>query len=159
MRHERRPEPRRRDWTEHSAAGLGLRGPSILALSVWRRRGVLVLSALELAELPTGAGTGPQWHLSVSERRQRPSADTIRRVRRDFAMQRAEEDNHHPGIARHLWLPIEIRHRVDCECKTDEKVIVDPDGYTWTNPVDADRQSCRGCEFERLLGKRCPIHV
>jgi hypothetical protein len=58
--------------------------------------------------------------------------------------------------ARHFWLPCDPAHRVDCQCKTDEKNIVEPDGYTWTTPVD-DSQ-CRGCEFQGMTGKICPIH-
>ncbi len=69
----------------------------------------------------------------------------------------AEEDNHHPGNARHFWRPLDPSHRVDCECKEDEVLVTDADGYRWTNPQDGE--PCRGCDFESLTGKPCPLHT
>ena len=132
--------------------------PSVTSASCWQRGNVVVISALENAEAPDGRGdTIPQWHVSVSERGERPSARGLARALGDFGMVGTEEDNHHPGIARHFWLPIDSARRVDCQCKTDEVVVREADGYTWTNPKSGEAE-CRGCELERLLAKPCPIH-
>lgn len=81
----------------------------------------------------------------------------MRRALRAFGMVAAEQDNHHPGNACHFWMPLDPSKRVDCECKNDEVVVTDKDGYQWTNPHDA--AECRGCDFARLpTGKPCPIH-
>jgi hypothetical protein len=120
-----------------------------------------VVSALELADYPDGSGVrGPQWHLSISGRGkhgrvERPDEKRVRQVLRDFGLEGAEEDNHHPGHARHFWLPVDLARRVTCECKETEETIVEPDGYRWTNPTDG---GCRGCELEVLIAKPCPIH-
>lgn len=130
----------------------------VLSVSRWRYGRILVISALEDAEYPDGNGRGPQWHLSVSRSGVRPSAADVRRAQRAFRMVGTEEDNHHPGNARHFWLPVDPAHRVTCQCKDDEDVIRETDGYTWTNPRPESGEGCRGCEFERLKGKPCPIH-
>ena len=124
---------------------------------------VVVLSAIEEAEYPDGSGqSGLQWHVSLTGRDDffRPVRATelqLDVVRRAFDMVEAEEDNHQPGKARNLWLPVDPARRVDCECKTTEVTITEPDGYQWTNPTDG---TCRGCELERALpGRPCPIHT
>jgi hypothetical protein len=129
-----------------------------LRLSVWQKGQLRVISAVELAEYPDGQGHGPQWHISISVRglKVRPTDRQTRAVLREFAMPRVEEDNHHPGNARHYWCPIDPAHRVDCECKVDEAIVREPDGYTWSN--DKDPGACRGCEFAAVLGKPCPVH-
>jgi hypothetical protein len=123
--------------------------------SAWQKGPICVLSALNIAELPDKSGLGPQWHISISRRGKRPRPTDIRSALRAFGMATAEEDNHHPGVARHFWLPIDPAHRVDCECKVDEEVITESDGYRWTNPRD---EACRGCEYERMTGRPCLIH-
>ena len=50
---------------------------------------------------------------------------------------------------------VDEAHRVGCECAEDERVVVEPDGYTWTTPHDGP---CRGCELRVLTGKACPLH-
>ena len=130
----------------------------------WAKRCIVAISALELADPPDGQGEAiPQWHVSVSVDGQRPTDTQLAGVARAFGLVGAEEDNHHPGNARHLWLPVDPARRVDCECKVEEVVHVEPDGYKWTNPVEAvaDPSVCRGCELRRLLGARaqpCPLH-
>lgn len=125
--------------------------------SAWRNGTTQVISALVLADLPDGAGVGLQWHISVSRLgTKRPKPHDLRRALRAFAMQGAEEDNHHPGTARHFWVPVDEAHRVECQCKTDETVVVEQDGYTWTNPKSGP---CRGCELQALTGKLCPLHA
>lgn len=67
-----------------------------------------------------------------------------------------DEDNHHPGIVRHFWLPLDASKRVQCQCKDTELVITEPDGHTWTTPRDGP---CRGCELRGLTGRACPLHA
>lgn len=155
---ERRPRPG--EWT---FAG-PLTTPGSIASSVWRSGPITVVSSLQMADLPDRSGVGPQWHVSISNSGKRPKPHHVRRALRAFGMVGAEEDNHHPGNARHFWLPCDPAHRVDCECKVDEVTIVEPDGYRWTNPVGAAALECRGCEHERVmatLGRAapCPIHL
>lgn len=130
-----------------------------LAASAWSRTssGVFVISSLQMAELPSGKGTGPQWHVSVSRLGKRPRDIDVRAALRAFGLVGAEEDNHHPGIARQFWLPVDPRHRVDCECKAEEEVVVEADGYRWTNPRPGEGP-CRGCELARAKGTTCSLH-
>jgi hypothetical protein len=93
--------------------------------------------------------------VSISNHGKRAKQKQIRRALRAFGMVGAEQDNHHPGNVRSFWRPLDPERRVDCQCKVDEQIIVEPDGYTWTNPVDGD---CRGCELEQLMGRPCPLH-
>lgn len=137
-------------------------GPPVGAIYV--RSGVTVISTRVMAQYPRGVGIGPQDHVSVSRRlRRAPEAD-VQRALLAFGMVGAEEDNHHPGIARHFWRPVDPAHRVACECKATEQVIRDPrDGYEWTNPTTASGEGCRGCWYAATLGKytgrdRCPVH-
>lgn len=130
--------------------------PPAESVSAWTDGRVLVISALEVAESPDGRGDAiPQWHISVSERGKRPSKGGLRRALGAFGMRGSEEDNHHPGVARHFWLPVDPTRRVKCQCKADEDVIREPGGYEWTNPKDG---ACRGCELQRMTGKTCPLH-
>lgn len=136
-------------------------GVEVLSLSWWTDRTVMVCSALENADYPAGGGRGPQWHLSVSlvmrpTPTTRPGRPEVRRTLRAFDLVGAEEDNHHPGIARHFWRPVDPARRVGCECKATEKVITERDGYRWTNPTDGP---CRGCEISQLTGVACPLHT
>lgn len=128
-----------------------------LSRSTWTDGRLVVITDLILAEAPDGSGDLiEQWHLSATHLGARCSDREMRRVRRDFGMRDAEEDNHHPGNARNLFLPVDPKRRVDCECKATETVVVEVDGYTWTNPTDA---RCRGCELEELIGKPCSLHA
>lgn len=124
--------------------------------SAWSDGRAAVISSLVDAKAPDATeDIIPQWHISVTERGKRPSERVLRRALRAFGMSDAEEDNHHPGNARHFWLPVDPARRTGCECKVTETTEREPDGYTWTNPTDGP---CRGCELERALGKPCPLH-
>ena len=131
--------------------------------AVYESRGVLVISTQVVAEYPSGVGEGPQDHVSVSRRGHRAPQRDIDRALQAFGMVGTEEDNHHPGIARHFWRPVDPAHWALCQCKTSEVVMVDPrDGYTWTNPAIGQGE-CRGCEYARLIGRwrpqtTCPVH-
>ncbi len=130
--------------------------PNVVSASVWMYGKLIVISALEIAVYPDKAGgAGPQWHISVSRNGRRPKDSDTLKALRCFRMMGSEEDNHHPGNARHFWLPCDPEHRVTCECKEEEKTVVDQDGYRWTTPKDGE---CRGCDFQRLIGKACPLH-
>ena len=154
LRH-RAPNSRSKGW---QPTGPVLVDPiQTLDAGAYRRGKVTVITAVELAELPDGSGEiGPQWHVSISRGGRRPKPAEVARALRAFGMRGAEEDNHHPGNARHFWLPVDPARRVECECKTEEATVVEPDGYTWTNPHD--EAECRGCEFEAILGRPCPVH-
>ena len=77
-----------------------------------------------------------QNHVSVAVRGhgRHPSDAEMASVRRDFDMEDAEEDNHSPGCARHLFLPLYLpRGTVGaCDCKDDETQVVEADGYRWS---------------------------
>lgn len=125
----------------------------------WTYGGMLVITEVDVMEAPDGSGEViPQWHISVSLRgRARVTDADLDRARRAFGMDGAswaEEDNHHPGVARHLFLPVDPGRRVDCECKATEIQRLEPDGYRWSD----DPESCRGCELERITGRACPRH-
>ena len=143
-------EPKRPSASKWERISLGRFGQG------WERRGVVVMSTLDQAKLPQRDEIGPQWHISISNGgRYRPTQAEVDRALRDFDMVGAEEDNHHPGIARHFWMPVDPAFRVPCECKEDEVEVVDADGYRWSN----DASECRGCEIARAIPWRtCPLH-
>lgn len=106
--------------------------PGVVEASCWSLRGLLVVSTLNNGELPRG-GQGLSWHVSASTVGARRCNDRqLARVRRDFRMEAAEEDNHQPGIARNLFLSVDPAFRVTCECKETEVQILEPDGFRWS---------------------------
>lgn len=139
--------------------------------TLWRSHDRLeVISALEVAPLPGGAGaTGPQWHLSVSRRPAPGPRDPeaprclvatvdLERVVAAFRVPAFDEDNHHPGVARHLWCPVDPAYRSACECKLTEVVVVEAGGYEWSND---ETEGCRGCAYAASFGPDrypCTIH-
>lgn len=94
---------------------------------------------------------------TMRDLRERPSDEHVRRVVDGFSMPAFDEDNHHPGVARHLWCPWDEAARLAGECKVTETAIVDRDGYAWTTDTDGP---CRGCLYEVQFGAEypCPIH-
>ena len=151
------PRPRSSAWVELCPWPLVEDGPPVGA--VYERGGRLrVISTRILAVYPDSDGVGLQDHVSVSCAGHRPTVREVALALAAFGMVGTEEDNHHPGIARHFWRAVDPAHRVECQCKTTETTIVDGN-YAWTNPIDAvEGESCRGCEFERLSGRPCPLH-
>lgn len=154
------PRPKSDAWEFRSAWSDG-QGPPVGAIYV--RSGVTVISTRVVAKYPTGVGIGPQDHVSVSRRLRRAPASDVLRALVAFGMVGAEEDNHHPGIARHFWRSVDPAHRVECECKSTEGLVRDPDGYEWTTPTADSGEACRGCWYASTLGKytgrsSCPIH-
>lgn len=154
MTEQRERQPSGREWQPRPVPQAALAAEP-LAVSCWASGPIFVISSLVDAELPDGSGTGLQWQLSLSLHGKRPKPHHVRRTLRAFGIVGAEQDNHHPGVALHFWVPLDPSARVECQCKSDEDVIVEPDGYTWTNPKEGE---CRGCELERISGKRCPLH-
>lgn len=135
--------------------------PRATAETAWRRGHLVVISSLLDAELPGGEGkVGPTYHVSISYKTRRPKPHHVRSALRDFGMAEAEEDNHHPGVARHFFLPLDPAYRGVCECKTSEVQVTEPDGYRWSQAAEG----CRGCELEAQLVARglpanpCSIH-
>lgn len=160
MSREKRPR-RGKGWMEIPTPREA-RLDNTLSVSVWANGAVRVISELCNAELPGGDGaSGPTWHISVSRLARRPMPRDVEHALRDFELIGAEEDNHHPGNARHYFMPVDPAFRGICECKATEDVVVERDGYTWTNPKEHAPEACRGCELRRQLGERaqpCPIH-
>jgi hypothetical protein len=105
---------------------------------VYERKGLRVLSSRSLMEAPDESkDLLDTWLVSVSRRGSSMPADRdLERVRRDFGMTQAEEDNHESGNARKLFLVVDPARRVDCECKASERVVERKDGYRYTVPVE-----------------------
>ena len=154
----REKRPTREGWTLHNTAPTG---PNVFSASRWHGpAGLYVISEICRAELPDGSGAGLQWHVSISQRRQRPDPAAVVEALAALDMAGAEEDNHEPGIARSFWRPMNTRHRVDCQCKANEEIITEPDGYRWTNPRAArdNPTLCRGCSYVQRYGGICTVH-
>lgn len=81
----------------------------------------------------------PHFHISVSvpSEKRRPSDDEMAQVRSDFDMEDAEEDNHSPGVARHLFRPVHLPKGTVgiCDCKENEEIVTESDGYQWSRKV------------------------
>jgi hypothetical protein len=149
------PLPRPRAPRTHLWTRVGVNAQRCV---IWRRGPLTVLSSCSSMDLPDGSGEqGPTWLVSITRAGERASDREVARMLRDFGMLDAEEDNHTPGTSRAFFLVVDPSRRVDCECKATETVIVEKDGYRWSNPSDGP---CRGCELEQIAGpeRRCPIH-
>lgn len=137
-------------------------GIHAVSFTGWQRRGIYVISALEVTEAPDGRGDNiPQWHLSLSADggSRRCDDEEVKQTLASFGLTGAEEDNHHPGAARHFWMPVDPIRRIDCSCKATEETIVEPDGYRYSQK----RRTCAGCELEvefaaRGVARPCPDH-
>ena len=79
----------------------------------------------------------PQYHISFTryfvQELCRPGKEELNFVVGSFLEigQWWEEDNHFPGNARHIWIPILERDQYECECK-NEMVITTTDGYKFS---------------------------
>lgn len=118
----RLPEPA--DWCTIGAVDTGNRGRALALL----RDGLQVLTAVES---PEGR---PEFHVSVSaltgiptHPRRAPTDQEMEFVRGAFGMGGADEDNHGPGVCRHLWLDVGKSRQEPCACKQDEQRIVEGD--------------------------------
>lgn len=159
---EKRP-PKHSGWFESRNKAIAVAEfVKASSFSVWLRRGVTVISASIRAHAPDGSKEViPQWHLSFRADGRRCNDEEVRLGLASFGIAGAEEDNHHPGGgARHFFMPVDPKRRVDCECKTDERTIVESDGYRSTTSIDGP---CSGCELvaaKAEIGVRstCPLH-
>lgn len=151
-------EPAGREWRRIGRTALGRFAGFTHWGDVWESGPIRVISSLDIAKLPKSGGLGAQWHISVTaDGDKRPKPHHVRRALRAFGVVDAEEDNHHPGKARHFWLPLTVSERVDCECKTDEVTVTEADGYAWQNAKAPEE--CRGCEWQRISGEPCQAHA
>ena len=157
---QREKQPTEKGWER--IGGPPTVASAVLSSSRWVGPGGLcAISELVNAEMPDGAGAGLQWLVSFSQQRRRPDGRQLSKALRAFGMRGSEEDNHEPGICRKFWRPVDPARRVDCQCKASEEVIVEADGYRWTNPRAArgDRSLCRGCAYvRRTPGAVCSVH-
>ena len=96
--------------------------------------GVQVLSSVDTAEQnPPGSGlVVPHFHVSAIHRsgplgatRRACTDQELELVRAAFGMGGSEEDNHGPGIARHLWIVVGRDREPACPCKADEDRTVE----------------------------------
>lgn len=109
--------------------------------SFWRCGSLRVLSAVDQMKSPIDGTPVPTWHVSVSRIGGHPSDADVNATRRAFGMADAEEDNHEPGRARHLFLAVDPAHRAPCECNVTEETFIEPNGHRWKSPAaDADRR-------------------
>jgi hypothetical protein len=103
----------------------------------YQRGFVRVLSSAEMAEYQ--GVIVPHNHVTVSVDEmlgRRPKDSEMAEVRLAFDMEDAEEDNHQPGRIRNLFLPLHLPRGTTgiCDCKSDETVVVEPDGFQWSKP-------------------------
>ena len=148
----------RRKWTQIPFPSIA--ADNTLGRSAWSWRGMVLLSTLVVAEYPDGDGEGLQYHASLSSGGRRPTNKECKIAMKMLGLAEPEEDNHHPGIARHFWMPLDPTRRAACECKASELVITEPDGYQWTTPRNGP---CRGCAYARATRglptwRQCPLH-
>lgn len=104
----------------------------------WQRSRIIVMSSA--FEAGFRGRVRPQWHISISSNGERPMFEQVATALRDFGMVAAEEDNHSSGNARHFFLLADLapdEQPGECECKDDEEIVVEPDGYTWSRKREA----------------------
>lgn len=103
--------------------GINVRIGEVIAADYIDQFGLRVLSAVEIVEGHSGLLV-PHYHVSVSARSGIASAAMMNKVRQDFQMQDAEEDNHGKGVVRHLWREVYGEPK-ECHCKNEEAPMVD----------------------------------
>jgi hypothetical protein len=83
-----------------------------------------------------GEAGGWEWSVAVSMVGAvggRPGDEEMARVRRDFGMEEALEDNHSPGkLTRVIWLNTDPDLRRPCPCEETEVAVVLPAGMDGT---------------------------
>jgi hypothetical protein len=98
-------------WTKWQYLGY-LAGGAGVVQHAWSLDRMLVLSSLIWAEFHGEPRW--QWLVTVSARgaqgqRRRPTDEELLRPLRNFGMEKAEEDNHQPGVSRGFFLLCEAR--------------------------------------------------
>ena len=95
------------------------------------RFGHIAITAVETPEDEGRESLGPEYHVSISFRGGRVSADEVPMLLRIFDMEGADEDNHVAGIARHFWKVVAAKYAgYVCPCKETEHAITEGD-YVW----------------------------
>lgn len=116
-------DPKGKDWKCLGKNHLG---------TMWVKGPLTCLCAVELVGGGPGDPSRWQHHVSASWRPILSPARTctdqeMEEVRAAFDMGGAEEDNHGPGIVRHLWLTVGQDREPECPCKQDEVRTVEGD--------------------------------
>lgn len=104
---------------------LGFSTPGGAVVDMWdHESGVRCLSGVDWVDQnPPGSGiVAPHFHVSATfqEPRRACTDQELEFVREAFSLGTAEEDNHGPGIARHLWILCGRLREPVCPCKKDE---------------------------------------
>lgn len=153
--------PRWRSWER--LPSVSFRDDPRPALQGWLRQRLQVLVGLGPMEF---RGESRLQHTlsictytGVDRTRSRSTDEEVAVALRDFGMAGAEEDNHQPGIIRMFFLLADLRpgeEGIQCECKSDEQVVVEPDGFRWSRTRDFDEsrypEFLRGRAVRRLAG-------
>ena len=118
--------------------------PRMSSLIAWEhaREGVRVLSDTGMYESEHQPGRSHQYHISTvalgSATPQRPTPQQFAFVLAAFLPAHPdggqvwwEEDNHHSGVARHVFVPTDPTEHLPCPCK-HEAVITEADGYSYS---------------------------
>lgn len=103
---------------------------------------------------------GPTWHVSMSQigTTHTPSNEQMNHLFDTWRITQWEEDNHSPGKARHIFIPVDQNYRGVCECKLTEPQVVSLDGVPWSNTT-LDTGICAGCRIAAMpRGRPCQIH-
>lgn len=129
------------------------RGTMLCTPERWHlRRRIVVISSVELVDWRGSPAW--QFHVSVSGGGVRATPEQTRRALDDFGLVGAEEDNHHAtGIARHFWRMCSAApgDETQCECKDDERTVVQADGFTFQTPTDPKEAAQREADLQRLI--------
>lgn len=125
-------------WTYHHASSVNITALTDTRTVVYSRGALRVLSSAETAEYH--GIVCPHNHVSVSVDPvydRRPTDGEMDFVRDHFDMVDAEEDNHHPGRIRNLFLPLHLPRGTTgvCDCKADEEQVTEEDGFVWSRKV------------------------
>lgn len=101
---------------------------------LYPERGLMVISAVEVARDPDDIDKGPEYHVSVSRNGGRCDRNDARFVLKAFGMEDSDEDNHVPGgFVRNFWKPVaeNLAGHV-CPCKDHEPSMVEDKGdFVW----------------------------
>lgn len=131
------------------------KGKQRTATVIWQCGPIRVLADTSIYRSEVDGSLNPQHHLSVTTvnpftlRPERVSDVQFQEVIDAFVPDGAwwEEDNHHPGNARHIFIPLYASHQQKCPCK-DEEIVVEEDGYTYSYDGSYDKE-----QMANILGR------
>lgn len=112
--------------------------PQLFAGAIWQEDcgDLQVVSSVDVVEDLDSPLALPAFHVSAVARRapgRVPEVCTdeeLSRVRQEFQMDDADEDNHGRGVSRHLWLRVGALAERPCACKKGEDTRAE-DGREW----------------------------